>query len=226
MKNEVKAHLESGQKVYGTFLWSASEAIVESLGYSGLEFIVIDSEHSPIDTEGAVRMIRTAKLRNLTPIVRVKEHSRTAVLKMLDAGAEGLVIPCLHSADEVRRIVEYGKYAPLGERGFAQGRQAGYGFEPWAADISAYFARSNAQTLLLPMCETAEFLQDLEEIVQIEGVDGIFVGPYDLSVALGKPGVFDTQEFQDTLRHIAQTCSAAGKYSFIFFRLAGSGSDA
>lgn len=131
MKNEVKAHLESGQKVYGTFLWSASEAIVESLGYSGLEFIVIDSEHSPIDTEGAVRMIRTAKLRNLTPIVRVKEHSRTAVLKMLDAGAEGLVIPCLHSADEVRRIVEYGKYAPLGERGFAQGRQAGYGFEPW-----------------------------------------------------------------------------------------------
>ncbi|MEE3361991.1 MAG: aldolase/citrate lyase family protein [Anaerovoracaceae bacterium] len=216
MENRVREKLDAGEKVYGTFIWSSSDTLVECMGYTGLDYVIIDSEHSPIATEGAVNMIRTAKLKGLTPFVRVSDVSRPAILKMLDSGAEALIIPCLRTADEVRKIVEYGKYQPVGQRGFAQCRRAGWGYEDYAKDLHGYFEVSNAETLLFPMCETAEFLEDIDEIIKIDGVDGIFVGPYDLSVALGKPGVFDTQEFRDSLRRIADVCRENGKYSLIF----------
>jgi len=216
MKNRVKEKLRAKEQVFGTFLWSSSSTVVECMGYTGLDYVIIDSEHSPIDTEGAIGMINAAKLKGLTPFVRVKEVSRAAILKMLDGGAEALVIPCLKSVEEVRKVVEYGKYQPVGERGFAQSRQAGYGYEDYARDLQGYFEVSNSQTMLLPMCETATFLKDLEKIVKLEGIDGIFVGPYDLSVALGAPGVFDTDEFRNALLWIAEVCRDNGKYSFIF----------
>jgi 4-hydroxy-2-oxoheptanedioate aldolase len=216
MNNKVKGKLSQNQVVLGTFVWSAADAIVESLGYTGLDFVVIDSEHSPVDTEQAIGLIRIAQSKGLTAFVRVKDGTRTSILKMLDAGADGLVIPCLRTVDEVREIIEHGKYAPLGKRGFALARRSGYGFEPLAADLQQYFAVNNAETLLLPMCETEEFLEQIEEIVGLEGVDGIFVGPFDLSVALGKPGQFNTPEFQAALRRIVQACQAAAKPAFIF----------
>ncbi len=216
MQNMVKEKLERKEKVFGTFFWSSSNTIAESLGYAGLDYIIIDSEHSTIDTEGTVDLIRTAKLRNLTPFVRVQDVSRASILKMLDAGAEALVIPCLKSEEEVRRIVEYGKYAPIGQRGFAFSRRAGYGYEDCAKSIDNYFKVSNEETLLLPMCETAELLADIEKIVEIEGVDGIFVGPYDLSIALGMPGQFDAPEFKAALKRIVEACKQAGKYAMIF----------
>lgn len=216
MRNNVKRKLDEGTQALGTFIWSGSDAVVECMGYTGLDFVLIDSEHSAVDTEKTVNLIRIAKLKGLAPFVRVKDFSRSSILKMLDCGAEALVIPCLKTEEEVRQIVNHGKYFPLGQRGFAPNRQAGYGFEEYAKDMNEYFEMSNSETLLLPMCETAEFLSDLENIVKIDGVDGIFVGPYDLSIALGAPGVFDSREFEEALRYVAEVCRAAGKYSFIF----------
>ena len=216
MKNKVKEKLGQNKNVLGTFVWSAADALVESLGFTGLDFVVIDSEHSPVDTEKAVNLIRIAQSKSLTALVRVKDFSRASILKMLDAGADGLVIPCLRTITEVEEIIEHGKYAPLGKRGFALGRRSGFGFEPYAANLENYFAVSNAETMLIPMCETREFLEQIEEIVQLEGVDGIFVGPFDLSVALGKPGQFKTPEFQAALHRIVQACNATGKPAFIF----------
>ena len=216
MKNLVKEKLLHNKTVLGTFVWSAADSVVESLGNSGLDFVVIDSEHSPVDTEKAVNLIRIAQSKSLTALVRVKDVSRAAILKMLDAGADGLVIPCLRTVAEVQEIIEHGKYAPLGKRGFALGRRSGYGFEPFAANLEHYFSVSNAETMLIPMCETREFLEQIEEIVRLEGVDGIFVGPFDLSVALGKPGQFNTPEFQTALGRIVQACAVVQKPAFIF----------
>lgn len=216
MNNKVKVKLGQNKTVLGTFVWSAADALVESLGYTGLDFVVIDSEHSPVDTEKAVDLIRVAQSKSLTAFVRVKDVSRSSILKMLDAGADGLVIPCLRTVAEVREIIEHGKYAPMGKRGFALGRRSGYGVEAFAADLENYFAVNNAETMLIPMCETREFLEKIEEIVQLEGVDGIFVGPFDLSVALGKPGQFNTPEVQAALHRIVQSCVTVRKPAFIF----------
>lgn len=216
MFNQTKAKLGEGGTVFGTFLWSASETVAECMGYGGLDFAIIDAEHSPVDSEGAVNMLRAAKLKGVSPFVRAKDPSRSSILKLLDAGAEGVVVPFLKTVEEVRQVISYAKYHPVGERGFAFGRNPGYGFEPYAGEIAEYFSVSNEETLLLPMCETAGFLENLEEITAMEGVDGIFVGPYDLSAALGNPGVFDTAEFRQALARVAAVCRENGKPAFIF----------
>lgn len=216
MKNKLKEVLDSGNNALGTFVWSANACAAECLGYAGLDYIIIDSEHSPIDTENAADMIRAAKLHGLTPVVRTKDHQRTSVLKMLDLGAEALIIPNLHTIDEVKQAVDFAKYTPIGRRGFAQCREAGYGFEAYAADLNNYLEVSNRETLLLPMCETESLLNCIEEVVSMPGVDGVFVGPYDLSLDMGMPGKFDAQECQAALRRIARACRNADKYAFIY----------
>lgn len=216
MNNAVKEKLLAGQLVLGTFVWSMSEVVTECMGYTGMDYVVFDSEHSAVDTEGAIQLIRVAQMQGLSPIVRVKDASRAAILKMLDCGAQALIVPGIKTVDEVRRMVEYGKYPPVGQRGFAMSRRAGYGFAESANNLSSYFETSNATTMLLPMCETAEALESIEEIVRVEGVDGIYVGPYDLSISLGIAGEFAHPNFMRALQRIVAACKAVGKYAFIF----------
>ena len=118
---------------------------------------------------------------------------------------------------EVEKIVEYGKYLPLGKRGVANTAGSGFWFEDYAQHgLEHYFEVSNRETMLLPQCETVECLEHLEEIVGVPGIDGIYVGPFDLSTALGKPAQFDDPEIKDVIAHIQGVCRAAGKFSFIY----------
>ena len=122
--------------------------------------------------------------------MHVRDSSRAAVLHALDLGARGIIIPDVQSVEEARRLVEYAKYYPLGARGFAFSRSAKYGFLPELKQIGDYFTATNQRTILMPQCETAGALEHIEEIAALDGIDGIFVGPYDLSVALGAPARF------------------------------------
>ena len=124
--------------------------------------------------------------------MHVRDSSRAAVLHALDLGARGIIIPDVQSVEEARRLVEYAKYYPLGARGFAFSRSAKYGFLPELKQIGDYFTATNQRTILMPQCETAGALEHIEEIAALDGIDGIFVGPYDLSVALGAPARFAT----------------------------------
>ena len=216
MKNKMKAKMEQGIAVVGTFCGLNSTLAVECLGLSGLDFLIIDTEHGPADVESAMNSILAAEVRGITPLVRVKNHSRDSILKMLDIGAQGLVIPCLEQVDQVKDIVRYGKYYPVGQRGVAMTRSGGFGFADFAGgDLEEYFRVCNQETILIPQCETGGFLENIEEICLIEGIDGIFIGPYDLSVALGKPAQFDAPEFRAALKRIYKAAQDAGKFIFI-----------
>lgn len=216
MKNRIKEKMDQKKQVLGTFFESGSTALVECLGYTGLDFFIVDTEHGPFDVESTADFIRAAESSSLTPLVRIKEISRSAVLKMLDIGAQGLVVPCIETVDEVRKLVEYGKYFPVGKRGFAPARAAGFGFKDFAKDVPTYFETCNRETLLIPQCETLGCLAHIEEIVNLDGVDGIFVGPYDLSVAMGKPAQFDNTDLVEGIQSVLEACRKAGKYSFIY----------
>lgn len=216
MKNKLKEKLLLGDKVLGTFFHLGSNTAVECLGLSGLDFFIIDTEHGPFDVETSMDFIRTAELGNITPFVRIKDVTRTSVLKMLDAGAKGLIIPCVDTVEQVRNIVEWGKYYPLGRRGFFPGRPSGYGFKNFALSLDNYFKTCNEETLLIPQCETIGFLNNIEEIVNIDGVDGIFIGPYDLSIAMGKPAQFNDPEFLEAVSRVLKACKKAKKFSFIY----------
>ena len=216
MNNLLREKLLQGGHALGTFYELGGIAAAQCIGIAGMDFAIVDTEHGPADVESALTAITALSARNCTPLVRVKDVTRPSVLKMLDVGAKGLIVPDVRSAEEVRRLVEYAKYYPLGRRGFAPTLASGYGFDREAADVESYFALCNRETLLIPQCETAEALEHIEEIAAMEGVDGIFVGPYDLSVALDKPAQLEDPELLDAIAHIVDVCKRHHKMSMIF----------
>jgi 4-hydroxy-2-oxoheptanedioate aldolase len=216
MRNTVKEKIAQGQAVVGTFFEMGGLSAVECLGISGLDFLIIDTEHGPFETESMMDFIRVAELKSIVPFVRIKEVSRAAVLKALDVGAQGLIIPCVNTAAEVKSLVEYGKYTPVGKRGFIMGRPAEYGSSELAKDFVRYFEHCNEETMLIPQCETVGCLESIEEIVEINGVDGIFIGPYDLSIAIGKPAQFNDPEFISAVDRVIGACKSSGKPCFAY----------
>ena len=222
MHNILKEKLAQGKQPLGTFVGTASPAVVECLGCAGLDFVILDNEHSPVEAETTAAMVRAAELRNVTPLARVREISRPAILKLLDVGVQGLIIPDVRGTEDVRRVVDYAKYAPVGRRGFCPSRKDGWGTDPQCGvlDTMAHF---NQETLVIPQCETAEALSDIETIAAMDGVDGIFIGPFDLSISMGMPGDFENPQFKAALERILAACHAAGKPCLIF---AGDGAGA
>lgn len=222
MHNILKEKLAQGKQPLGTFVGTASPAVVECLGCAGLDFVILDNEHSPVEAETTAAMVRAAELRNVTPLARVREISRPAILKLLDVGVQGLIIPDVRGTEDIRRVVDYAKYAPVGRRGFCPSRKDGWGTDPQCGvlDTMAHF---NQETLVIPQCETAEALSDIETIAAMDGVDGIFIGPFDLSISMGMPGDFENPQFRAALARILSACRAAGKPCLIF---AGDGAGA
>ena len=215
MHNTLKQKLENGQQPIGIFFDTASEYLMECTGRTGIDFVIIDNEHSPIEAETSARLIRAAENAGVTPLCRVREISRPAILKLLDVGAQGLIIPNVHSVQQVKDIISYARYYPIGQRGFCPSRKDGWGFDGLGSvpDTMAHF---NAETLIIPQCETVGALESIEEIAALDGVDGIFVGPLDLSIAMGMPLKLDDPRMQDTILHILQTCKKYGKFSTIY----------
>ena len=182
----------------GTFVSMGNMSEVECLGYTGLDFVVIDTEHGPFDTETMMNLIRAAELVHLVPVVRLANVDHKDIQRAADCGAQAIILPCLRELDDFKKAVALAKYAPIGQRGFIKGRGTHFGNAPWAATetLEEYYANSNERLLVMPQCETKEALEQIEDIVQIEGLDGIFIGPYDLSTCLGIPGQFETPVFK------------------------------
>ena len=217
MQNDVRAIIEAGEHPLGTFFQLGNETAAECMGYGGFDYIVLDTEHGPFDVETSLSLIRAAKSAGCVPFARVKDSSRASILKMLDAGALGIIIPNVRSLDEAREIVKWGKYFPVGERGIAPTPGTHYWYDEYATKgLDNCMRVSNDRVMLIPQCETVGCLNDIEEIVRLDGIDGIFVGPFDLSAALGRPGDFANPEHVAAISRVQRACQEAGKASFIY----------
>ena len=215
MKNIFKQKIESNKKTVGTFFECGSTTIIEGMGLTGLDYVVIDTEHGPFEAESVGEFICAAERRNLTPLVRVKEISRAAILKNLDVGAKGLIIPQVKTVEDVKQIVKFGKYPTIGERGVAGQRANVFGLD-MGGSLDNWFKNSNAETLLIPQCETVECLNDIENIIAVEGISGIFIGPYDLSTAMKIPAEFSNPEFINALQKIIKAVHDCEKFVMIY----------
>ena len=162
MENAVLKKFREGRPSLGTFTAIGNPLAVESLRYTGLDYVIVDTEHTPAGIESAAAQIAAAQGAGLTALARANEISRTAVLRLLDVGAQGVVVPCVETVEEVRELVQYAKYTPLGNRGFCPTRDGGWGYAPHAASIPDYMETCNRETLLLPQCETAGCLERFE----------------------------------------------------------------
>ncbi len=217
MKHTLQEKLKKGKKPIGTFFELGSPSIAEALGRTGLDFIILDNEHGPFEAESTRDFTRAAETASLSVLARVRESSRPALLKLLDIGVQGLIIPDVHTVEQVKQLIDYAKYAPIGKRGFCPSRKDGWGFDEMSQqDVAGQMAYWNQKTLLIPQCETIGALEHIEEITALHGVDGIFIGPFDLSISMGIPGQFDHPDFQAALARIRKACKDAGKFCIFF----------
>jgi 4-hydroxy-2-oxoheptanedioate aldolase len=217
LKNSVKEKYKSGKQSIGTFLNMGSAIAAECAGIAGLDYFIVDTEHSPFGLREVTAMIQASEIRHITPFVRIKHITRGAILKALDVGAQGLVIPGIKKKEEVSRIIEFGKYPPLGNRGFCPTRCCGYGYTGELLNgIDGYMETINSEIMLIPQCETRECLEQVEDIIALDGVDGIFIGPFDLSISLGAPGNFDDPKMKNAVDRVLKACKAADKPALIF----------
>ena len=206
----------SDRQLIGTFFDIDSPLAMECVALSGMDFVIADTEHAPIGTALSVELICRAQLHGMPVLIRTADFSRPSVLKALDAGADGVIIPCIRSAEDAKQAVRFGKYKPVGDRGVAYTRACDYGCDPRIPDMTGLFAVKNAETALILQCETVGCLEQIEEIAAMEGVDGIFIGPFDLTSDLGLPGQFGHPVVRAAMKRVYDACRNAGKPVMIF----------
>ncbi len=215
--NRIREKFLNHELSVGTFTQLTSTVAVEALGRTGLDYVLIDTEHSAVGIEFLSSAITAADAAGIVPLVRINDIARSKVLQPLDYGAQGLIVPAVETVEQVRRLVEYAKFPPVGNRGFCPTRDGGYGYDEVSMQgTDVYFAHANQETLMIPQCETVGCLEHIEEITAMDGVDGIFVGPFDLSIALGRPMAFDCDEMRAALDRILNACHKNNKMAFIF----------
>lgn len=189
MKNRLKAKLRRGEPATGVSVMIPSPQIVEMIGRLGFDWVLLDCEHGTISLETLELMTMAAEVAGITAIARPRHRGAGAVLEVLERGAAGVQVPHVITPDQARDVVDAVKYHPLGRRGLAaRTRPAGYGLGPSLAD---YTRAANEETLICIQVEDREALSHLDALVEVEGVDVIFLGPSDLSQSLGHPGERD-----------------------------------
>jgi 4-hydroxy-2-oxoheptanedioate aldolase len=208
--NPIKAKLRAGEPVVGVFASIESPTTVELLGLAGVDFVMLDGEHNPISPGEAANMFRAAESVGVPALARIGENSQQVIAKYMDAGCVGVMTPMVNSREDAQRAVDSVKYPPEGRRGLAGVRANRYGLE---GPLGEHLARANEMTLVIPQIETLAAVNAADEIIATEGVDVIFLGPMDLSVALGVPGQSKHQIVLDMIEALTKKIIAAGKVS-------------
>jgi len=215
MENRIKQAFSEKRVALGMFIMPAAPALVEVAGHAGFDFVILDTEHGPADSEGLEHLIRAADAAGTTPIVRVTMNDRGLILRALDAGALGVLVPHILSAADARAAVAAVKYPPEGIRGLATTTRAGrHGFRT----VTEHIAWANRETLVALQIEDASALPVAAEIAQVPGVDVLFVGPGDLSLSLGYPGQADHPVVQEAVAKVFAAAGAAGREVGYFVR--------
>ena len=189
----------------GTWISSGSPIVAEAMGCAGFDWGVLDMEHSPLDLMDLVHLLQAVSSTKMLPVVRVPWNDAVVVKRVLDAGATTLMFPFVQAADEARRAVAATRYPPEGVRGIA-GVNRGSRFGTLANHVKT----ANQHVGAIVQLETPAAIAQLEAIVAVPGVDAVFLGPADLSAAMGHPGNPMHPAVLDLMSQAVQRCKAAG----------------
>jgi 4-hydroxy-2-oxoheptanedioate aldolase len=182
----LKEALGRGDVLVGPFAVSGSTLMVETIGYAGFDFVIVDCEHAPLSPFGAEleNMIRTAWSADICPMVRTTWNDPGQILKAVDMGASAVIVPHVNTAEQAAAAVSAAHYYPRGRRSAAPVTLGSRrGFVPWPQ----YYERERSETLVFPLIEEHEGVENIEAIAAVPGLGGIFFGPFDLAVSMGMP---------------------------------------
>lgn len=206
--NCIKHALKGGERVVGTMISEMRNGeVAYILAAAGMDFLMIDTEHSSVGMESIQNMIRFARAAGLVPLARVTDNQYPLIASILDMGAMGIMVPRVNSPDEARYVVQCAKYPPQGRRGFgARGVVTDYE----RVSVLDVLAWVNEHTLVIVQVETAEALSHLAETTSVPGIDIALIGPNDLSISLGVPGDFEHPRFVKAVERAFEICLKNG----------------
>ena len=203
MKLTFRDELLSGKALIGTIVTQPSPQIAEILAEVGFDWLWIDTEHSPMDM-GDVQSILQAVENRCGCVVRVPFSSEVYIKKALDVGAPAIIAPHVDTVTIAEQVVKWVKYPPIGERSIGVARAHRYGL-----DFSDYMNRANDEIAVIVQIEHFNGVQEIDNILAVEGIDAVLIGPYDLSGSLGKPGELEDPEVQDCFNRVRDACRAS-----------------
>tara|TARA_B100000963_G_scaffold330074_1_gene319911 strand:- start:721 stop:1458 length:738 start_codon:yes stop_codon:yes gene_type:complete len=181
-------------------------SIAEILADCGFDWLCIDLEHSATDFFETKSLISAIQSKGIQAFVRVGENNDLIIKRVLDAGADGIIVPLVNSREEAQRAIDSVNYPPKGKRGVGLSRAQGYGF-----DFENYKDNIAPSVKLIVQIEHFRAIENFQSIIELDGVDGAFIGPYDLSGSLGKPGRYNDTDVLELLEKYETICKKSGK---------------
>ena len=201
LRNRIKA----GELTLGSWITIGHPNVAEILSNAGFDWLVIDIEHNPIDISMVQTLITTIQSKGVAALVRVSKNEEVVIKHVLDAGADGIIVPMICSKEDAIQAVDYAKYPPIGKRGvgLARAQQYGTGFESYKKWVAE-------DLVVIAQIEHIDGINNLEEIISVDGIDGSIIGPYDLSGSMGMPGEFEKPVVKEALKRYIDICQKHG----------------
>lgn len=197
--NMKKFDLKNAKRpLIGSWITLAHPAIAEIMAKNGFDWLAVDLEHSVITIGEAEQLIRIIQLCGVVPLVRLTSNNADLIKRVMDAGAQGIIVPMVNSADQAQQAVDAVHYPPEGNRGVGLARAQGYG-----ENFNDYLQWQKNNSTVIVQIEHKDSLENLERIFSVKGVSGFIIGPYDLSASMGIPGEFEHPDFLKALEKIA-----------------------
>ena len=206
MKNKFRKALLNRELTFGAWMQIGHPAIAEIFAKAGFDWICVDLEHGAIDLETMTNIFRTIDALDCVPVARLPLNDLVWIHRSLDAGAKGLIIPMVKAAEEAERAIREAKYPPRGVRGFGYSRANMYGME-----FDEYVKTANDEIAMVMQIEHKDAIANLEDIVKVDGVDGLFIGPLDLSGSMGITGQLDHPDMLAALDKYRKVCQDNNK---------------
>ena len=212
--SNLKARLKNGEQIYGTMITVFDNPdIVKMLKVCGFDLFIVDCEHGCFDYSKVAGLLGMARAVGIDGFVRIPEAKREVVLKYMEMGADGLLLPNCDTVEQARALVEYSKYYPMGNRGVSLLRgHSGYDKVPVATD---YMEKANSETILMCQIESPTAVKNVGAMLDIDGIDAAFVGPNDLSQSYGLMGQFDHPTVVGAIDKVVEEAKQRNKFSGI-----------
>ncbi len=204
MNNRFLAQIQTGACPIGTLITMDSTEVVEMLSRCGFDWLFLDMEHGNLSLPSILRMSQAIGDR-CAKLVRIPENNPLWIQKVLDIGVDGIIVPRVNTKESARQVVQYALYPPRGKRGAGIGRAHGYGLA-----FDDYMKNANAETAIIIQIEDIEAVHNLDEILQVPGISGVLIGPYDLSGSMHLLGEVHSPLVQEQIAIVKQKCRANG----------------
>ncbi|ADR35052.1 4-hydroxy-2-oxovalerate aldolase [Sulfuricurvum kujiense DSM 16994] len=201
----LKNKLKNNTLTIGSWIMIGNPMSVEVMALAGFEWLVIDIEHTSVDLETTENLIRTIQANGMKALVRVSKNEEVIIKRVLDMGADGIIVPMVCSKEDAIQAVDYAKYPPVGKRGVGLYRASKYGTK-----FEDYKKWVNEELVIIAQIEHIEAVNNIDEIVQVDGIDGTIIGPYDLSGSMGYPGEFERTDVKSAVSRVLDRCKAYG----------------